>query len=397
MAGVYENGFERKTRLEIVEDLQDRAKTAFGEDVNLNSNSPLGKLIELFSYELAVNWQGQEQVYTSHIVDFATGVNLDYICDFIGISRKPATNSSVVLTFYGTDGTTIPAGTQVSTNGDDKIYFETDEEVEIGTTTSGEIDVDATSLEKGSDVNVAAYTLTNLVNFISGIDTVANSSAATGGTDEESDIELRERYKDSVAIAGASTVDSIRAEINNIENVRAVLVKQNSTDSTVDGLLPHSIQAIVLDGENEDIAEAIFDTVAAGIQTNGSTSVSVEDNSGNSHTIKFDRPTEIDIYVDIELTTSDSFPTNGDYLVKIEILKYIGGLDTVESTEYAGLSINENVIYTKLIDYAMNVEGVEDVSITVGTSDDPVGTSNITIDTTEIATTDTAKIDVSEV
>ena len=397
MAGVYENGFERKTRLEIVEDLQDRAKTAFGEDVNLNSNSLLGKLIELFSYELAVNWQGQEQVYTSHIVDFATGVNLDYICDFIGISRKPATNSSVVLTFYGTDGTTIPAGTQVSTNGDDKIYFETDEEVEIGTTTSGEIDVDATSLEKGSDVNVAAYTLTNLVNFISGIDTVANSSAATGGTDEESDIELRKRYKDSVAIAGASTVDSIRAEINNIENVRAVLVKQNSTDSTVDGLLPHSIQAIVLDGEDEDIAEAIFDTVAAGIQTNGSTSVSVEDNSGNSHTIKFDRPTEIDIYVDIELTTSDSFPTNGDYLVEIEILKYIGGLDTVESTEYAGLSINENVIYTKLIDYAMNVEGVEDVSITVGTSDDPVGTSNITIDTTEIATTDTAKIDVSEV
>src|SRR6056297_1248924 len=397
MAGVYENGFERKTRLEIVEDLQDRAKTAFGEDVNLNSNSLLGKLIELFSYELAVNWQGQEQVYTSHIVDFATGVNLDYICDFIGISRKPATNSSVVLTFYGTDGTTIPAGTQISTNGDDKIYFETDEEVEIGTTTSGEIDVDATSLEKGSDVNVAAYTLTNLVNFISGIDTVANSSAATGGTDEESDIELRERYKDSVAIAGASTVDSIRAEINNIENVRAVLVKQNSTDSTVDGLLPHSIQAIVLDGENEDIAEAIFETAAAGIQTNGSTSVSVEDDSGGTHTIKFDRPTEIDIYIDIDITVSDSYPTNGDELVTTEILKYVGGLDEENSTEYAGLNIGEDVIYAKLIDYTMNVEGVEDVSITVGTSDDPVGTSNISIDSTEIAKSKSSYIDITEV
>jgi len=331
------------------------------------------------------------------VVAFATGETLDYICDYIGINRKPATKANVTLTFYGTDGTVIPVGTQVSTTGDNKIYYETNSEVTIGSSTPGEVDVEATSLETGADINVAAYTLTNLVTFISGIDTVANSSEAMGGTDEESDIQLRERYKDSVAIAGASTVDSIRAQINNIEEVRAVLVKQNSTDSTVDGLLPHSIQAIVLDGEDEDIAEAIFETAAAGIQTNGSTSVSVEDDSGGTHTIKFDRPTEIDIYIDIDITVSDSYPTNGDELVTTEILKYVGGLDEENSTEYAGLNIGEDVIYAKLIDYTMNVEGVEDVSITVGTSDDPVGTSNISIDSTEIAKSKSSYIDITEV
>jgi uncharacterized phage protein gp47/JayE len=93
---------------------------------------------------------------------------------------------------------------------------------------------------------------------------------------------------------------------------------------------PKSLWAVVWDGSppaaaNADIAEAIWETKAAGIDTYGSTSAAHIDSQGVSHTVNFDRVTITYILVSITIggKTSDYV---GDAAVKTAIAALINGL-----------------------------------------------------------------------
>ena len=60
MPGLTEEGFEKKTRVQIEQSLRNRARNLFGSNVNLDDDSPLGKIIKMMSYEFAQNWQAEE-------------------------------------------------------------------------------------------------------------------------------------------------------------------------------------------------------------------------------------------------------------------------------------------------------------------------------------------------
>lgn len=380
--GVTENGFNRKTREEIVSNMIAKANNFFGSDLNESDKNPLIKFIKICSYPISLVWFGLESVYNSSYINTATGQSLDYTVKYLGLERQSATKAIGEVTFSGDDGTTVPEGFLVETDNDEPIQFET---TESGDISGGSIILAIQSVETGEDKNVSSGTITAIVNPTTGIDSVINNNDTYNGSDEETDFELRERYKSSVAAGGKATIDSIISELLSVESTQTILLRVNFTDVTdSDGLPPKSIEAIVYKGLDGDIAQALLDSVGAGIQTHGDTNAIATAQNDIDYTMYFTRPSEINIYVDISVTKANSYPSDGDTQVGNKIIEYINNL-----------SVNESVVYTKIIEVAHSVTGVEDVSLTIGISDNPTGTANISISETEVAISDETKVDVS--
>lgn len=390
--GLLPEGFRRRRYADVITSMESRARNLFGDNVNLTERSPLGLFIRVVAWSIGILWQVAENVYNSAFVDTATGTSLDKVGLYIGITRRPAEYATGEITITGDDTTVIPEGFVVGTADD--ILFETTAEAVIGA--GGSVTASIIAQEAGTTGNVPAATITEIINPAVGIDAVTNAEQLAGGRNRETDAEFRDRYIQSVAIGGASTVDSIRAALLQTEGVRAAIVIVNNTmlDDAA-GRPPKSIECYTLGGDPEDIAAVILATKAAGIQAYGSESETVQDEAGQDHIIGYTPATEIPIYVVVDVTATAAFPTDGAELMRTAILQYIGGTDE-DGSVYTGLSMGEDVIYTKIIEACYSVVGVADVSVKVNTTGLPVTEQvNIAIAFTEVAETNFADVSVS--
>lgn len=73
------------------------------------------------------------------------------------------------------------------------------------------------------------------------------------------------------------------------------------------GLPGHAIEIVVEGGNNTEIAQAIYASKPAGIETYGSVSITIDDAQGQPHVIHFSRPTSVFFYVTISLVTNSDF------------------------------------------------------------------------------------------
>lgn len=389
--GLTGQGFKRKRFNDIIESMNARAKSLFGEDVSLSVRSPLGIFLRVIAWSMAILWEVVEKVYFSGYVDTAEGTQLDYLGKYIGIERRlwePA-RGEIVIT--GDAGTLVPKDFLIETK--DGIQFMTLEEGVIGS--SEEITLPIEAYIPGVNGNVPANTIVDITNPTIGIATVNNSKATEGGMNIETDAEFRERYINSVAKGGASTLASIRASLLEISGVRAALVVENS-NAIVDegGRPPKSIECYVLGGNKTDIGNAIFSTKAAGIETFGTEFVSVKDIAGNPHNIKFTYASEVPVFCNITISKNPQYPIDGDERVRTEIIKHIGGLDK-DGSVYSGLGMGQEVIFTKIISAAYKIPGINDIDIEISTDSVNYSRNNIAIDKAMVAETDYMKVVVT--
>lgn len=397
MPGLTGDGFNRLTYADLIERQQAKARELFGENVNLSERSPLGLIIRLFAWALALVWQLAEAVYNAAYVDTATGRDLDKVGRYIGITRRDATYATGVVTFTGTAGAGIDAGTIVSTEDDIMFYVPLNWQIPAGETT---VDVDIVAVDVGTMYNVPPATITEILELVGDeddISAVTNAAATSGGMEQETDAELRARYLVSVARGGASTIDSIRATLLDIEDVRAALVVENTTmewdpGPEPTGQPPKSIECFVLGGEAADIGQAILETKAAGILAHGVETETVADEGGQEHDIGFTYADEVDIYVIAAVGGGAEFGENYD-AVRTAIIQYIGGTDA-DGTVYSGLSMGEWVIHSRLIAACHSVPGVEEAGVYVGIAPAPDQEDNVVIAATEVAETNYAIVDV---
>lgn len=392
--GVTERGFRRKTYDEIISTMEERAKDLFGPHIDLSSASPLALFLRIVAFALSLLWAVAERVYSSAYVDTATGQSLDYAVKYAGIVRRPASPARRLVQFSGDPGTLVPEGFLVETE-DGAVRFATVEAVLIGP--GGTVEVMTEAEMPGAVGNISAGQIDTITNPLPGISEVIgiDDPRNVDGLDRETDRELRERYVLSLAAGGASTIDSIRASVLAVRGVRTANVFANRTMETDDdGRPPKSVEVIVLGGSDEDVARAILNTIAAGIEPFGDVEVPIEDAGGQEQLIRFNRAQVIDIYVNIEVETSAAYPADGDDRVRDAVIAYIGGVDT-EGVTHAGLSLGQHVVWTAVIQAARSVPGVIDVSVTIGTEPNPTGTSNIPVGARQVAETAHDKVVVS--
>ena len=99
----------------------------------------------------------------------------------------------------------------------------------------------------------------------------------------------------------------MEAELRKITGVSHLLIRVNDEDTTVDGVPGHTIAAYVNGGNAGLVASAIWRKKPPGIGTCGTVSRTVTDEQGNSHTVKFSRPTLLSISFRIELRSYSGF------------------------------------------------------------------------------------------
>ena len=385
--GLTEKGFKRKRYIDILESMQANAKSIFGRDINVSTDSPLGMQLKVIAFELAGEWEQIENVYYSGYKDTATGYQVDNVGQYIGTKRKGATYATGIVTFTGTPGTVIPVNFVIAF---DNVQFWTLKENIIGGT--GSIDATIQCIEIGGIGNVPAGKITKIVSALSGVTSVANALATSGGKEVEDTTTFKARYDDSIASGGSSTTESIEAALLALPTVTDAKVTENNTVATVDGIPPKCVSSFVYGGTDAEIANTIYKSKGGGIQAFGATYVGVTDAKGIVHQIGFTRATEVPVYIHITLTKdAEDYPANGNASIKTAIIQYIGGLDA-DSTEYNGMGLGADVIYTKLIGLCHKVSGVTDVVVTVSTDNATFTSANIAIDANSVAKTDFNKV-----
>ena len=233
-----------------------------------------------------------------------------------------------------------------------------------------------------------AGTLTVIATPVTGLNAVLNTQDATLGSNVESDNAYRTRMAQELQVAGAGTVEAIRAKLLQISGVTAVLVFENDNDiPDIEGRDPHSFECVVQGGDSSAIAEAIWLAKPAGIETDGNVSVDIVDSQGQTHTIKFSRPTAVPVYIIANLTIDDTYPSGGDAAVKTALVNYGNSL---------GIG-KELIVIPKLVAQIAGIQGIQDAVLLVGTSPGPTLPDNITPSTFEVLEFDTSRVQVNHV
>lgn len=383
--GITKDGFRRKDYNNILSSMESKSRELFGESVNLSERSPLGMFIQNIAWELKDIWQVAEDTYNSGYVDTAEGISQDSVGKYIAITRNVAQQATGIITVTGDKDTLIPTGFKISTEATELTFEILESKVIEG---SGTVDIPIIAVLPGLEGNVPANTITRIVNPISGVKTVTNIDTTRDGTNTETDADFRERYYRSISRGGSSTRESVEAALLDMDNVTDAFVEENETMEFAGDIPPKALAPYVFGGVDEDIAQVILSSKAGGIRSYGTTEILAKDSKGIEHTIGFTRPTVKDIYIKLIVTKGSGYI--GDLEVKRAVLSYVGGQGE-EGITYKGVSLGEPVIISRIIGRT-SLQGVEDISVELSLDGVTYSTSNIAIDTKEIARTDIDKV-----
>lgn len=189
---------------------------------------------EIFSAQTELNW-----LKTQMFPQTATGEYLDLHAAQRGLSRKEGTKASGDVIFYLwrylTYELVIPKGTVCATRGENPVRFVTTEDVTImAARMASNVHVEA--VEVGESGNVNDQEINVLVTPIAEIRAVLNDVKMEGGSDVESDEELRQRVLDSyVNIPNGTNKAFYIQSAKEVDGVRTVgVIPRNRGIGTVD-------------------------------------------------------------------------------------------------------------------------------------------------------------------
>jgi uncharacterized phage protein gp47/JayE len=318
-----------------------------------------------------------------------------------GVTVTGSFAAGFTVTFAGSDGKQPQPLLTVSNNTLDDGAAVT---VDITETTSGvyQATVDCQAESTGPTL-ANAKTLTVIETPIGGLNTTFNPEDASLGRNIESDSEFRLRRRNRLQISLSGPTEAIRTAILQLNEVpdstqlEDVIVIENITiETNPQGLPPKSVRAIVYQvggstDRDQEIAEALYFSKSGGIQTSGSVGpLSVIDSQGISHDVFFERPTEVDIYLELDLTTNSDYPTDGDTQVENLMVSWGNGLGTGKDV----------IVYPSLVGQLDSIPGITDVVVRIGKAASPTLDDNIIIDdgsggTVEISRWDTSRIEIN--
>lgn len=434
--GLTTAGLQIPTVDDIIEDIKAEMLANVSATLDFSTALLLYQIVAAFAERIAIVCELLQAIYSSQDPDAATGDALESLAKLTGTLRDPARASTVTLTLTGTPTTNVAAGSRARNAA--LVEFATDELRTIAAATAwasstayaldvvrtnasriykviiagtsagsggpttqaadiadgtvhwkyigegtGYVDAAATCTVTGP-FDAFAGTVSEIVTPVAGWSTVTNQLDATPGANIEVDESLRARREDELAGAGVSPADAIRAALLEVDDVTSVTVFVNFSDVTNgDGMPPHSVEALVRGGDDQDIFDTLHASVAAGIQTVGTTTGAVIDSSGTELAYEFSRPDEIEIHVQVNLSYYvPDYPEDGDAQVEAAIVAWGDALAT-----------GRDVKASAVVAQCFKIAGVLDVTVAVGTTVTPVDPS-VTITSRQLAVFDTSRITV---
>lgn len=189
---------------------------------------------------------------------FAWGDWLDLHGTQCGLTRKEATKAAGYVNLIGEDGVEIKEGTIFCTPATDtnsSIEFESMKTILVK---DGKAQIPIQAVQTGIDSNVSAGTITLALKPITGISSITNEIAITGGTELEEDDDFRERIMDANRNIGTSYIGNVAdykrwaMEVEGVGNVTVI--------PTPDGV-GGKVKIIVVDSNGQPANEYILKEV----------------------------------------------------------------------------------------------------------------------------------------
>src|SRR3990167_538409 len=443
--GITPEGFVLKRLQDILTEQRVKARELFGDlvapgdVVDVSDSSVLGRLINMDAFGDADLWEVAQQSYSALDPNTATGIALDNIVQYGGISRQGASATTAIGLAAGitvavltvTDSVNYTINYTVSTTTTNTVTYNSG----VGATTANilaglqaeitsshplliatvvgttlvvdRVDVfQASTFSTGTRLNITkvkkigslqatadgpleqeANTITQIITPVLGWDSVTNPLEASAGTLKETDEELRIRFRNTKLERSSNILDSLYSALLNLTGVDEVAIYENDTDITdSNGVLPHSFLPIVLGGSSQLIADTIWENKPMGIRSQGNTVISVTDTQGFPHDIGFERPNPVTIYMIINLSLNPEDPTTfpGDGVAQIQ--------SNIQSYAGDNLGVGRDVIFSRLFTPVNEVPGHQVDSMFIGTSPAPATTANIIVPFNGIASFETVNL-----
>lgn len=203
-------------------------------------------------------------------LDTAEGDALDrLIVDRLPKGRLPGTKASGIVVFSrsspaGSD-ITIPSGTRVAAihANAETLYFVTASDAVLP---AGETSTTASVIaeEIGTSGNVVSYAINTIISSVPGIEKVENLFQLDGGSDEESDDDLRKRYKYTVDIPGRATKNMIEQHLYDLDSVL-----EAKSFSVSPGEMELVIDCVGDFDYDSEVPSTIEDNIALGVVARG--------------------------------------------------------------------------------------------------------------------------------
>ncbi|HDL7399277.1 TPA: baseplate J/gp47 family protein [Yersinia enterocolitica] len=297
------NGLQTDTFRDLFQTLSDSYKGIYGQDIDLDQESPDGQRVALEAQartdiEAAIQW-----LYSQMDPDFNTGDMQQIIAKLHGLYLRPGSRSQRDLNVVTDRPVFLYSGYKIRDQSNQVWFVRQNVTIPAGTTT-----VTFFAQDFGKVTGLITDTFTQLTPEL-GVLSITSDVVAVVGRDEETPEEFRQRRNRSLENPATGSTGAIFAKVAQLAGVTDLNIGENDTkvDNPATGIPANSIWLVVEGGAVSDIVEVIVKQKGGGTGVKGEvTGRYIEtlvrpDGSTLSiaHDMQFDRPVYIPLHINL--------------------------------------------------------------------------------------------------
>lgn len=301
-----ENGIKIDTWQQVFDGRVNDLKSIYGYDIDLSQNTPDGQRVGIESRMIIDLQQFGVYIYNEFDPDLASINGLRRLGKLNGVYPRQETHSTWDIKITTDRSLAIRDNFAIRDNLDQKWIANAQD------LSSGE---NIVTFKADLAGKVGGGSTVRFETSIIGLLSCEPASDVTLGKEGESPVQFRFRRRETIAIAAQSVIGGLISGLYNIEGVTDAKVYENDKPQTdpLTNLPANSIYCVVENGDVSKIAETIAKHKTLGAKTIGEVSgvfvEKLETSAGiytHAHTMKFDRPTYVNVYVKLKATRQDA-------------------------------------------------------------------------------------------
>lgn len=322
-----------RTLQEIMGEMQTNARKEFGDDFHVSENSDWYR--EHFPVAMGL------KILEDKLLDITSNLNLrtandpyffEHSSNFLFQRKLPTKAKGWIQTKDTAIGATADIGEiKLRKKGTDVIYKNTKKI----TVNSKQFEFEIESEKTGIATNAGIGEVCEIISTPPNWGTFSNEGSISGGQDLETLEEARKRFFNNGVSKAYWNEEGVKAELLRVDGVKSAFVRANPKDTSIQSQPRRSLWCVVEGGRDNDIAEAIFRKFTDATFTYGSTRIKLKAINGEDVEIGFDRPTPIDVDIQVEILGVEDTEKIKNILKEYLTVVSVGGIvSSSEALEY---------------------------------------------------------------
>lgn len=260
-----DNGLVTNTFRELFQTLSDGYRDIYGQDIDLDQESPDGQRVAIEAQARADMEAALQWLYSQMDPDFNTGDMQQIIAKLHGLFLRPGSRSQRDLKVTTDRPVTLYSGYRIRDQANQVWFIRQNVAVPAGTTA-----VTFFAQNFGKVTGLVADTFTQLTPE-PGVLSIVSDTEAVVGRDEETQEEFRQRRNRSLENPATGSTGAIFAKIAQLPGVTDLNIDENDTkiDNADTGIPANSIWLVVEGGAISEIIEVMVKQKGGGTGTKG--------------------------------------------------------------------------------------------------------------------------------